>query len=314
MKSSIFTIVMVGIFASQAYAQLDDYKYIVVPKKFNIFSEVNQHQTSTLVKYLFTKKGFTTVYDDEYPDDLNSNRCLGLYVSLGDESTMFMTKTFLILKDCKGREVFMTQEGRSKKKEYKAAYHEAISEAFKSFDTLYYAYSGKGESPEPVTLNFKNDVKSLEEGKVDTVSLPDKKDKAVQLREATKDRHIYKSVEPVDSDYVKGNDTISDPDDGAAETGKSGKAVDGVKYIEPGLHMRELGDVGILYAQEIVNGYQLVDSTPAVRLKILKTTMPNVYLASMGQVNGLVYGKNDQWFLEYYEGDKLIIVELDIKF
>ncbi len=314
MKSSIFTIVMVGIFASQAYAQLDDYKYIVVPKKFDIFSEVNQHQTSTLVKYLFSKKGFTTVYDDTYPDDLNSNRCLGLYVSLGDESSMFMTKTFLILKDCKGREVFMTQEGRSKSKIYKDAYNEAITEAFESFDTLNYSYSGKGERPEPVTLNFKNDVKSLGEGKVDTVSHTDKMDKAVQLREATKDRHIYKSVEPVDSDYVKGNDTISNPDDGSADSGKSGKAADGEKSIGQGFTMKELGDVGILYAQEIVNGYQLVDSTPAVRLKIFKTTLPDVYMASMGQGNGLVYRKNDQWLLEYYEGDKLLLEELDIKF
>ncbi len=314
MKSLIFTIVMVGIFASQAYAQLDDYKYIVVPKKFDNFSEVNQHQTSTLVKYLFTKKGFTTVYDDGYPDDLNSNRCLGLYVSLGDESTMFMTKTVLILKDCKGREVFMTQEGKSKKKEYKDAYHEAITEAFESFDALNYTYNGKGERPEPVTLNFRNDVKSLEEGKVDTVSHTDKKDKAVQLREATKDRHIYKSVEPVDSDYVKGKDTISDSDDGSGGIGNSGIAPDGEKSIGQGMHMKELGDVGILYAQEILNGYQLVDSTPAVRLKIFKTTLPDVYMASMGLVNGLVYKKNDQWLLEYYEGDKLHIEELDIKF
>jgi hypothetical protein len=314
MKSSIFTIVMVGIFASQAYAQLDDYKYIVVPKKFDNFSEVNQHQTSTLVKYLFTKKGFTTVYDDGYPDDLNSNRCLGLYVSLGDESTMFMTKTFLILKDCKGREVFMTQEGKSKSKEYKSAYHEAITEAFKSFDTLYYSYSGKGETEEPVTLNFKNDVKSLGEGKVGTIPMEDKTNKAVQLREATKDKHIYKSVEPVDSDYVKGNDTISNPEDGSAELGNLGKAVDVEKSIGAGLHMKEFGGVGILYAQEILNGYQLVDSAPAVRLKIFKTTMPDFYMASMGQVDGLVYKKNDKWLLEYYEGDKLIIKELEIKF
>ncbi len=303
-----------GIFASQAYAQLDDYKYLVVPKKFDIFSEVNQHQTSTLVKYLFTKKGFTTVYDDGYPDDLNSNRCLGLYVSLRDESTMFMTKTFLILKDCKGREVFMTQEGKSKKKEYKAAYHEAITEAFESFDILNYSYNGKGERPEPVTLNFKNDVKSLGQGKVDTVSRADKTDKAVQLREATKDRHIYKSVEPVDSDYVKGNDSISTPDDRSADSGKLKVAGDGTKSIGQGLNMKELGDVGILYAQQIVNGYQLVDSTPAVRLKIFKTTLPDVYMAAMGQVNGLVYKKNDQWLLEYYENDKLLSEELDIKF
>jgi hypothetical protein len=314
MKSSILTLVMVGIFASPAFAQLDDYKYIVVPKKFDIFSEVNQHQTSTLVKYLFTKKGFTTVYDDGYPDDLNSNRCLGLYVSLGDQSTMFMTKTVLILKDCKGREVFMTQEGRSKSKEYKDAYKEAITQAFESFDTLNYAYSGKGEKPEPVTLNFKNDVKSLGKGKADTVSRNNKTDKAVQLREATKDRHIYKSVEPVDSDYVKGNDTISNSDNGSADSGKSGKTEDGDKSIGQGFNMKELGDVGILYAQEIVNGYQLVDSTPAVRLKIFRTTMTDVYMAAMGQENGLVYRKNDQWLLEYYEGDKLILEELDIKF
>jgi hypothetical protein len=314
MKISILTLVLVSIFAGQANAQLDAYKYIVVPKKFDIFTEVNQHQTSTLVKYLFSQKGFETVYDDAYPDDLNTNRCLGLYVSLGDDSSMFMTKTFLILKDCKGREVFMTQEGKSKNKEYKAAYKEAITEAFDSFATLNYSYSGQSENPEPVTLNFKNDVKKLEENKVDPAARTTKKNKAILLQEATTERQTFKSVEPVASDVLKSDEKILGAETRSMDERKSGSGGNGETLAgQTGTHLI-MGDVGILYAQAIANGYQLVDSTPAVRLKIFKTTMPDVYMASIDQVNGLVYKKNDKWFLEHYVGDKLILKELDIKF
>ena len=39
-------------------AQLDSYKYIVVPKKFDGFKYENQFRTSTQIKFLFSQNGY----------------------------------------------------------------------------------------------------------------------------------------------------------------------------------------------------------------------------------------------------------------
>ena len=76
---------------SNAVAQFNDYKYIIVPKKFDAFRKENMHSTSTTIKYLLTKRGFNAVYDDALPDDLFQDRCLGLVAILQDDSSLFVT-------------------------------------------------------------------------------------------------------------------------------------------------------------------------------------------------------------------------------
>ncbi len=136
MKSIILSIFLVVNFAHELQAQLDDYKYIVVPKIFNAFKQENQYKTSTLVKHLFTKKGFNVIYEDNLPEDLRANECLGLFVNIDDQSTLFTTKTTLELKDCSQVVVFSTIQGKSKKKEYEASYAEAIENAFFSINAM----------------------------------------------------------------------------------------------------------------------------------------------------------------------------------
>jgi len=147
------------------YAQLNGYKYIIVPAKFRDFKNDNQFRTSTLVKYLFVNEGFNAVYSNDLPDDLKDNLCLGVRVELIDESTLFATKTRLSLNDCNGVLVMMSQDGRSKTKEFEQAYREAISESFGSFRGLNYQYepNDEGKTSEPITVSFKNDVKTLED-------------------------------------------------------------------------------------------------------------------------------------------------------
>ena len=50
-------------------------------------------------------------------------------------------------------------------------------------------------------------------------------------------------------------------------------------------------------------------------MKIQKTSQPNIYLGEeVNGKSGLVYTKNGQWFFEYYEGEKLMSKNLNIKF
>ena len=291
MKKVLLTLALVFGLCSTSYAQLDAYKYIIVPKKFDAFKEPNQYQTSTLIKYLFTKQGFTTAYEDQLPFDLQGNRCLGLLVDLMEESSMFTTKTSILLKDCRGEEVFVTAEGRSKEKEYKAAYSEAIRKAFQSFEGIAYSYTPKeATKSEPVTVSFKDDVKNME---TEAVAEP--------VAEKA-DEMISQTATPEVQSY---EDKTPQPKEGVAE-----KAVN----IAADTSEKMEAAAGHWYAQEIQNGFQLVDSTPKIRLKIYTTSVPDVYLASNEKGNGLVYQKSGVWFFERYEDGKLKTDVLNIKF
>ena len=148
------------------YGQLNDYKYIVVPTKFDAFKKENQFQTSTLIKYLLTNEGYNAVYNNALPIDLIGNPCLALRTKLLDNSSLFSTKIKLSLVDCNGAVVFETHEGATRTKEYKQAYKEAISEAFGSLRGLNYTYEPKEKekASDAVTISFENDIRSLEEG------------------------------------------------------------------------------------------------------------------------------------------------------
>lgn len=303
-------------FIGTSQVNLNEYKYVVVPKKFDSFKKENQHQTSTIIKYLFTQNGFSTVYDDNLPADLASDRCLGLYVDLINDSSMFTTKAALKLKDCNNQEVYLSQEGKSKKKDYKESFNEAITRAFNSFASLNYSY----ESPEvvkqeePVIISFKNDVKTLEDT---TPELKKNKDPMVE-QISTEEVQYYKDRRPVESDYKKA-EASSEKKLVEQKTTKDEQSFESKEPVQT-VEIKELPvsapkvSSGTLYAQELPNGYQLVDSTPKIQLKIFKSSMPNVYIAKADGRDGVVYSSDGKWFFEYHEGAQIVKEELTIKF
>jgi hypothetical protein len=73
-------------------------------------------------------------------------------------------------------------------------------------------------------------------------------------------------------------------------------------------------ELDILFAQPIKNGYQLVDNTPKVVMKVYKTTNPTIYLATKGTVQGVLISKDNQWFFEFYEKETLMSEKISVKF
>ena len=274
---------MVFVFAASMTmrGQLNEYKYIIVPKKFETFKKENQYLTSTMVKYLFTQKGFIPVYDDALPEDLTNNRCLGLLANIIDDSSFFSTNVTVTLKDCQSIEVFRTVEGKTKIKEFTAAYKDALEKAFVSFDGMNYAYTPKKSEEkvadtQTITVSYKDDVKKLEE----------KTQTAVVKQEATLENQSYESVEPEPSTFTKAEEkTESMPITSS-----------------------------LLYAQPTENGYQLVDSTPKVVMKLMSTSVDNVFLTDYEGNSGVVLKKEGKWILEYSEGGEKKLKELNIKF
>lgn len=128
------------------YAQqenLDKYKYIIVPEKFEFAKEKDQYQTSSITKFLLEKKGFKVfISEEEYPKELVKNRCLAAVANVVDKSSMFTIKTQIEFRDCFNKVVYTSQVGKSKIKDYKRGFQEAIRNAYNSMEELEYKYNG----------------------------------------------------------------------------------------------------------------------------------------------------------------------------
>jgi hypothetical protein len=68
------------------------------------------------------------------------------------------------------------------------------------------------------------------------------------------------------------------------------------------------------FAQPIANGFQVVDYELKVIMKLYNTSQKNVFLGIKGTMNGVVISKENHWFFEYYDGDKLISESINLKF
>ena len=70
----------------------------------------------------------------------------------------------------------------------------------------------------------------------------------------------------------------------------------------------------LLYAQANTTGYQLVDASPKVVYKLYATSRSDLFIASKGNNQGVLIQKDNQWFFEYYESEKLISEKVAVKF
>jgi hypothetical protein len=70
----------------------------------------------------------------------------------------------------------------------------------------------------------------------------------------------------------------------------------------------------ILYAQPNATGFQLVDATPKVIMKIFKTSNANTFTAIKGTIQGVLLSKDNSWFFEYYQDEKLVSEKVNVKF
>ncbi len=287
MNKLIILLIFLGLTGS-VKGQLNSFKYIVVPKKFDAFKgNENHHQTSTLIKYLFSEEGFNVVYEDALPEELANQKCLGAYVDLEKNSKLLSTKMTIVLNDCYGVNAFRALEGSSREKDYKKAYHEAIRKSFVSIAQLDYEYQAAEEEVEQaITVSFEKDIK-----KVDTTRQNQVAAAGVVVEIATPEERYYEDKRPVPSEY-------------SIEKEKS-VTITGTENAEP---MRSY------LARPMENGYELVDSESKLWLNLYATSSPDVFLAKNEKENGMVYKRDSKWFFEYYEKSELKVQELNISF
>ena len=289
MKTKFFAFFVTCFITIGAFAQtnLNSYKYVIVPNKFDFLKEKDQYQLNSLTNFLFNKYGFEALMEGEsYPEDLAKNRCLALRSDVIKDSGMFKTKLSIEIKDCNDQVVFTSEVGESREKEYKTAYNQALREAFKSIEALNYKYkpSDKVTSLEVKETPAKNEVaQEIQQLKQEIQNL--KKEKEAEVVEVEKTA--------VRTPVVK-----SEP-----------RPIEDVETIQEGV---EQVLSSVLYAQEIQNGFQLVDSSPKVVYRIKQTGANNVFIVE--NKSAIIYKKGDSWVLEYYLNDTLQQESLNIKF
>tara|TARA_B100000795_G_scaffold91023_1_gene66311 strand:- start:8364 stop:9143 length:780 start_codon:yes stop_codon:yes gene_type:complete len=116
-----------------AQKSLSEYSFVVVPDTFDFLSEDNQYQLNDMTKFFLDKNGFNAYYFNELP---RVDNCDGLWADVESISGFTRTKIIVVLKDCKGNEVYRGEEGASKRKDYGKSYQDALRKSFYSFEAL----------------------------------------------------------------------------------------------------------------------------------------------------------------------------------
>ncbi|WP_294819531.1 hypothetical protein [uncultured Flavobacterium sp.] len=247
MKKIVLVFALMACLGAFAQEQaVNNYRYIIVPRKFEFFKEPNKYNMNELTRMVFEKYGFVVFYaDQKLPDEVALDRCKALYGDLVNDSGLLVTNLYITIKDCSGQVIFKSEKGNSKQKDFKKAYVEALRNASHSLSALNYQYTAGNKIAEPV--------------------------ETIQITEKASVTTAQPSVSAVVNESQ-------------------------------------------LFAQPIANGYQLVDTTPKVVLKMYRTSQPDNFTAQGEGKNGVVFKKGGEWFFEYYKDDKLVSEKLNIKF
>lgn len=103
---------------------------VIVPNRYTFQKEDNQYQLNALTKFLLEKQGFKTYMESEAPAELLQNPCDALKADVKNQSNMMTSKVQFILTDCANKTVFTSEIGKSREKEFKKSYQEALRNAF----------------------------------------------------------------------------------------------------------------------------------------------------------------------------------------
>ena len=127
-----------------AQTNLDQYKYVSVPNRFDFMKSSDQFQISSLAKFLLTKNKFTVLENlEKYPADLAANQCLLLNLNVEQIKGFLKTKLEVQFLNCKNQVVFKSDIGMSREKDFKTAYHQALRAAFSSVSEANYKFNEK---------------------------------------------------------------------------------------------------------------------------------------------------------------------------
>jgi hypothetical protein len=189
-------LLFVGLGRVTSQENLNKYKYILVHQQYEFQKSQDSYQVNSLTKFLFNRAGFTAFFVGEnLPQDLLENPCLALTAVLKNRPSFLTTRMSIDLEDCRKNVVFTTTEERSKEKDYKLAYHEAIRQTFKDLEALNYSYDATHEQQQPVKNEPAVQMTEVEEAKK-TIPVKQVAVEAVEEKEQKAEVAVVKKEEP----------------------------------------------------------------------------------------------------------------------
>ncbi len=117
-------------FAAKSQNSLSDYSYVVVPDQFEFLDGKDRFQLNSMSEFYFNKYGFHAFMSNEVPGNLK--RCDGIYADVLKVKAIIGTRVMIVLKDCNGNQLFESSVGKSKEKDFKMAFQDALRDAFLS--------------------------------------------------------------------------------------------------------------------------------------------------------------------------------------
>jgi hypothetical protein len=279
----ILAIALIFSCTSSTLAQnsLNDYKYVIVPYKYDFLNEKDKYQLNSLSQFLFNKYGFNAIMEDaDFPEELIKNRCLGLRSDIIKGRGAFTTNLQVQLKNCNGDVIYTTKTGSTREKQYKTAYTIATREAFKDFEYVNYTYKPNENILARATIK--------DTGEASTKEIQKLKEEIKALKEKKQKEEVVVNTKEI---------VVEKPPK---------------KELEVKKMVVEEPTVNVLYAQKIGNGYQIVDKTPKVVMILLVTNLANVFLVK-GK-DAIVYKEDGLWYHSWNDGKLATIETLNIKF
>jgi hypothetical protein len=141
MKACVLSIFLLFCIAAYSQNNINRYKYVIVPIKFDFSKVTNQYAINTTTKQLLLQKGFVAFLDnEELPPAIATNNCSALKAEVTENKSFFVTRLTLQLVDCQGNIIFQSKEGKSREKDFAVAYDAALKDAFSSLNGLAYKY------------------------------------------------------------------------------------------------------------------------------------------------------------------------------
>ena len=265
----------------QAQTSINDFKYVSVPESYSFLKLKDQYQLNSLTIFLFEKNNFKVLNSfQNYPSDLSQNSCLLLKSDVISIKGFLKTKLQLVLTDCKDNIVFSSEIGKSKLKDFKKAFHQALRNVFMSVGDLNYSYSGA--IPYSTKSSVANVAAEIKENQVlgSTVPIaPEAPTSPITDIEVKAAAAIVPSTPPV---------------------------------IVPKISSDENAAVSGLIIKPTNSGFDFVDNiTKKVMYSAQATLFENVYIIE-GQ-SGIMYKRGSAWVHEYYEQNKTIIEALNVR-
>lgn len=280
----------VGIISATAQS-VNNYKYFIIPETFEFTGEMDQYQLNSLLKFLMEKEGFNTVMrKGEKPVDLGNNPCKALSVDVINDSGLFTTKLKISFEDCYGKIVYTSDEGRSREKDFKKAYQEALRNAFESVQKLNYNY----EEGENIIAENDRSARQFPKNRIeesDAVMAEKVEEETETEEEEIVEVMEEESVEPEDAAEAEMPEVVEEEQDEIIEEEMAAKSTEQNLYVYNDQSYKLM---------ENENGYGLYPANSNEPIAMLIKSGNGSYIYNSLTNQGVAYFKNKDLVVEFF--------------